>query len=112
MWKESFIANELASYFDYFDSDQIVLKPRISANADNTFWLTRENYQEKITELGTAFAERNFMVQPFMADIISEGEYSLFYFDGQYSHAILKTPKADDFRVQEEPGGRLKIRNT
>ena len=108
LWKESFNAEELSSYFDHFASEQIVLKPRISANADNTFWLTRENYQTKITELNIAFSERNFMVQPFMADIISEGEYSLFYFDGQYSHAILKTPKDDDFRVQEEHGGRLK----
>jgi hypothetical protein len=43
-----------------------------------------------------------------MSSVIDEGEFSLFYFDGKYSHAILKTPKADDFRVQEEHGGRLK----
>jgi len=42
-----------------------------------------------------------------MASVIEEGEFSLFYFNGEYSHAILKTPKADDFRVQEEHGGRL-----
>ena len=34
--------------------------------------------------------------------VLEEGEYSLFYFGGDYSHAILKTPKAGDFRVQEE----------
>ena len=37
-----------------------------------------------------------------------EGEFSLFYFGDTYSHTILKTPKQDDFRVQEEHGGRLK----
>jgi len=42
-----------------------------------------------------------------MAHILSEGEFSLFYFNGEYSHAILKTPKDNDFRVQEEHGGRL-----
>ena len=47
------------------------------------------------------------MVQPFMENICLEGEYSCFYFDGKYSHSILKTPKAQDFRVQEEHGGRL-----
>jgi len=108
LWRESFNADEVASYFDHFAINQIVLKPRISANADNTFWITKENYQSSIAAMAEAFEQREFMVQPFMEHIISEGEYSLFYFDGQYSHAILKTPKADDFRVQEEHGGRLK----
>jgi hypothetical protein len=45
------------------------------------------------------------MVQPFMRGIVEEGEFSLFYFSGEYSHTILKTPKTGDFRVQEEHGG-------
>ena len=28
------------------------------------------------------------MVQPFLAAIVTEGEYSLFYFGGEFSHAI------------------------
>ena len=40
-----------------------------------------------------------------MRSVIEEGEYSLFYFSGACSHAILKTPKPEDFRVQEEHGG-------
>ena len=48
------------------------------------------------------------MVQPFMSGIVHEGEFSLFYFSGTYSHAILKTPKPHDFRVQEEHGGRIR----
>ena len=47
------------------------------------------------------------MVQPFMNNIIDEGEYSLFYFGGEYSHAILKLPAPGDFRVQEEHGGDI-----
>jgi len=108
LWRDHFEPTEVLSYFDQFKQQQIVIKPRISANADNTFWLTIDNYQEKMLELEQAFATRNFMVQPFMDNIISEGEYSLFYFNGQYSHAILKTPKSNDFRVQEEHGGQLK----
>ena len=45
------------------------------------------------------------MVQPFLQSIVGTGEYSVFYFGGKYSHTILKAPKADDFRVQEEHGG-------
>jgi glutathione synthase/RimK-type ligase-like ATP-grasp enzyme len=45
------------------------------------------------------------MVQPFVESIQSQGEYSLFYFGGQFSHTINKIPQAGDFRVQEEHGG-------
>lgn len=97
----------LDNWFDEFGVDQIILKPRISANADNTFWIKQSSSYD-INALEYAFSNRNFMVQPFVSAVIEEGEYSLFYFDGQYSHAILKTPKRGDFRVQEEHGGRLK----
>jgi hypothetical protein len=107
LWPEQFYADNLSNYFEHFDTDQIVLKPRVSANADNTFWLTKANYQDKIAELSHAFSTRELMVQPFMASICQEGEFSLFYFNGEYSHAILKTPAKGDFRVQEEHGGGL-----
>lgn len=113
LWRDSLQTNEriseqdLTHYFDHFFQEQIVLKPRISANADNTFWLTKQNAKQSLAEMNNAFAERDFMIQPFMEHILSEGEFSLFYFNGEYSHAILKTPKDNDFRVQEEHGGRL-----
>jgi len=109
LWPTSFDINALPGYFEHFNTEQIVLKPRISANADNTFWLTKESYVEQVQQLAQAFTTREFMVQPFMNSVVEEGEYSLFYFDGQYSHAILKTPKENDFRVQEEHGGRLQL---
>ncbi|WP_448553107.1 ATP-grasp domain-containing protein [Thalassotalea montiporae] len=107
LWREHFDGSEIPAFFEHFGVEQIVIKPRISANADNTFWLKKASYQDSLAALTEAFASRNFMIQPFMASVIEEGEFSLFYFDGNYSHAILKTPKKDDFRVQEEHGGRL-----
>ncbi len=107
LWPERFDANDIGEYFDYFTTEQIVLKPRVSANADNTFWLTKDNYQDKMAVLTQAFASRELMVQPFIEAVCQEGEFSLFYFNGQYSHAILKTPAQGDFRVQEEHGGAL-----
>jgi hypothetical protein len=41
-----------------------------------------------------------------MPGILTEGEYSLFFFGGKFSHAIVKRPAAGDFRVQEQFGGR------
>jgi glutathione synthase/RimK-type ligase-like ATP-grasp enzyme len=45
------------------------------------------------------------MVQKFMDGIVKEGEWSVIFFGGQYSHAVLKIAKAGDFRVQSDFGG-------
>lgn len=107
LWHSNFTAQDLSKFFAHFNCQQLVIKPRISANADNTFWLKQATAEHATSELQAVFADSDFMVQPFIASVIEEGEFSLFYFNGEYSHAILKTPKADDFRVQEEHGGRL-----
>lgn len=98
----------LAGCFDRFGSEEIVLKPTVSANADDTYRLTRDAAHEKFDELKAVFDRRPWMVQPFVRNVTKEGEFSLVYFGEEYSHALLKTPKAGDFRVQEEHGGRLK----
>ena len=109
LWPEHFEEGVLESAFDHFSAQQIVVKPHISANADHTYWLHRQSAGNRAPDLAAAFADRDFMIQPFMEHVLSEGEYSLFYFDGRYSHAILKTPKPEDFRVQEEHGARIKL---
>jgi hypothetical protein len=107
LWRKNLTQQQVAEYFTELNVDQLVIKPRISANADNTFWLTKDNHTKFYSQLEKAFSASEFLVQPFMESVIDEGEFSLFYFNGQYSHAILKTPKDHDFRVQEEHGGRL-----
>ena len=83
-------------------TDEVVIKPTVSATAQDTFRL-----REFDAEVARKFDGREFMMQPFMASITNEGEYSLFYFNGELSHAILKSPKSGDFRVQEEHGGLI-----
>jgi hypothetical protein len=46
------------------------------------------------------------LVQPYMPSIETEGETSLLYFGGRFSHAVNKRPVPGDFRIQEEFGGR------
>ncbi|MBK6751007.1 MAG: hypothetical protein IPG67_13640 [Acidobacteria bacterium] len=82
--------------------EELIIKPTISATAEHTYRLNE--FDPLLAEI---FATRSFMVQPFLENIVTEGEYSLFYFNGEYSHAILKSPKEEDFRVQEEHGGLI-----
>jgi glutathione synthase/RimK-type ligase-like ATP-grasp enzyme len=83
-----------------FGSDVLVIKPPISGGADGTFRLGKND------ALPTSVAGQRMMIQPFLPSIAAEGEYSLFYFGGEFSHSIIKRPAAGDFRVQEQFGGR------
>jgi hypothetical protein len=93
------------SRFGELDADEIVIKPVISASAFHTYRLRRGDPWS--SEMEAAFAGREVMAQPFLRNIVEEGEYSLFYFGGELSHAVLKSPKEADFRVQEEHGGLI-----
>lgn len=108
LWKSNFNLNEVEKSFEIFNSEEIIIKPNISANADNTFRLTKEKLSEIKNELERIYLNREFMIQPFMKNIVDEGEYSLFFFNGEFSHCVLKKPKEKDFRVQEEHGGKFK----
>ena len=102
-----FDADQVAACFDAHDTGTIVVKPVVGANSDNIFVLTRPLREEVVDDLARVFAERPFFVQPFVDSVRSEGEYSLFFFGGEYSHAILKKPKPGDFRTQEEHGADI-----
>ncbi|MEO0576646.1 MAG: hypothetical protein AAF004_14370 [Pseudomonadota bacterium] len=82
-----------------------VIKPVISAGAERTFRIEPGMSEAQLAPIVAAHQKSAWMWQPFLTRITTEGEYSLFYFSGEYSHAILKTPKSGDFRVQEEFGG-------
>lgn len=107
IWEKSFNINLADEYFEKLNTDEIIIKPNISANADNTFRLTKEKLKQNLKVLEKIFWTREFMVQPFLKNIIDEGEYSLFFFNGKFSHSVLKKPKENDFRVQEEHGGNI-----
>ena len=79
--------------------DTLVIKPPVSAAADGTFKL----------DVGDSLPEsalgRTMLVQPYLPSVASEGEYSVMLFGGRFSHAIVKRPKAGDYRVQPHLGG-------
>ena len=45
------------------------------------------------------------MIQPYLPSIETDGEVSLIYLGGRFSHAIRKVPQPGDFRVQPEYDG-------
>ncbi len=100
-------AIEPRRWFDHFNVDALVIKPTIGGNAVDAFVLENPVPPTLLETLQKTFAGRGFVVQPFIDSIRSEGEYSLFFMNGEYSHATVKIPKAGDFRVQEEHGAEI-----
>ena len=92
IWEREFNLEKIIKYFSLLNTNEIIIKPNISASAENTFRLKAEQLKDHRVKLESIFSTREFMIQPFMSNIISEGEYLFFYFYGQYSNAILKTP--------------------
>jgi glutathione synthase/RimK-type ligase-like ATP-grasp enzyme len=97
--RESLNEAALDSAREIFGTSRLVTKPPISGGADGTFLIGPSD------SLPPEAIGQRMLIQPFLHAISEEGEYSLFYFSGQYSHAISKHPAKGDFRVQEQFGG-------
>jgi glutathione synthase/RimK-type ligase-like ATP-grasp enzyme len=86
----------------------VVLKPVVSAGAKNTLVFREAHLADAPQEGKSAPPEGAAMIQPFMPAIQTEGEWSLLFFGGAFSHAVLKTPKSGDFRSQPDYDAKLR----
>jgi glutathione synthase/RimK-type ligase-like ATP-grasp enzyme len=84
-----------------------VVKPTVSGGAVDTWIIDQGSAaanQEKILPI---LSRCGLMIQPFLAEIETEGELSMLFYNGKYSHAVRKRPKSGDFRVQTDHGGTV-----
>jgi glutathione synthase/RimK-type ligase-like ATP-grasp enzyme len=81
----------------------VVVKPSVSGGAFET-WRTRGSGPDA-ARFARQLETMDCLVQPFLPELVSQGEWSLLFFRGRFSHAVLKRPGQGDFRVQEEFGG-------
>ena len=91
---------EILAAFDHFACDRVVVKRRVGAGAEGQFDFTRDNPPAADWRMGHAA-----LVQPFLPGIVDEGEHSLIFIDGQFSHGLIKRPAPGDYRVQSLYGG-------
>jgi glutathione synthase/RimK-type ligase-like ATP-grasp enzyme len=86
---------------DAFGTNELVVKPPVSASATGTHRI-RPGDEIPGSENG-----QRMLIQPFLPTIATEGEYALIFFDGVFSHALVKRPRHGDFRVQPHLGGTI-----
>jgi len=107
-WPNAVKPESFGVFAEQLGSEELVIKPVVGANGENAFRVSPSDPVPRREEISAAFRDRPAMVQPFMPWVLSEGEFSLFYFNGVFSHAILKIPAASEFRSQEERGAEIR----
>ena len=108
IWPDAVHGASFPAFCDSLESDELVIKPVVGANGEDAFRISGRDSQDRSFQIAGCFRERKAMVQRFMPRILTEGEYSLFFFNGEFSHAILKAPAESEFRSQEERGAYIK----
>lgn len=106
-WLDEVTVQSLADATAQISEPELIMKPLIGANADLTERLPSALTKTQLQQLVSLYQGRSVLVQPFLTSVLDPGEYSLIYFNGNFSHAILKTPASGDFRVQEEHGSTI-----
>lgn len=90
---------------------KVIIKPAVSGGAYLTRLFERSEMASVVDEYDPIAVERDLLIQPFMPEIQEQGEISLLFFGGKFSHAVLKRPSAGEFRVQSQFGGNYTALN-
>jgi glutathione synthase/RimK-type ligase-like ATP-grasp enzyme len=85
------------------NGQDIVIKPTVGAGASNT--IRGVAGSAELNQAMNELPDAVYLVQPFQPEIQTDGELSVIFIDGEYSHAIVQRPVAGDYRVQMMFGG-------
>jgi glutathione synthase/RimK-type ligase-like ATP-grasp enzyme len=80
-----------------------VVKPLTGASGYSVELVTREGVARSVSRLAAEARAGGVLVQEFLPEI-ADGELSLIYFDGIFSHAVRKRPPHGEFRVNSRFG--------
>jgi glutathione synthase/RimK-type ligase-like ATP-grasp enzyme len=96
-------ADQRAALAEY--ADELVIKPAVSVGAIGASRVAARS-ADAATHLAVLAEAGDVLVQPFEPAVL-DGERSLLYFGGEFSHAVRKVPAAGDYRVQAQHGGTV-----
>lgn len=84
-----------------------VVKPAVGASSEGQWRGPRDRMPDAQRHLDALLEKGGALVQPFLESIVRQGETSIVLFDGAYSHAVRKVPKAGDHRANPVLGARI-----
>jgi glutathione synthase/RimK-type ligase-like ATP-grasp enzyme len=95
----------LAGLLDAAGWSDAIVKPAVSASATDTWRVRARDAGSRQHDFAELSARTTVLVQRFVPEIETIGEWSLVFIGGQLSHSAIKRPRGGDFRVQKEHGG-------
>jgi glutathione synthase/RimK-type ligase-like ATP-grasp enzyme len=104
VWLDCGQAASLAVILREQDWPRALVKPRVGASAHGIWQTSVAEAASQQEMFARALQHSGLMVQQFLPQI-AEGEWSLIFFRGVYSHAVLKRPEAGNIFVQNHLGG-------
>jgi glutathione synthase/RimK-type ligase-like ATP-grasp enzyme len=94
----------------YDDWGPLIVKPCISAAGAGLVFLDSSSAVDAFeTEFASRCRRQDHLVQPFVPEIRTAGEWSLVYLGGTYSHAVHKLPAAGKILAHAEQGGSVRF---
>lgn len=100
VWLDRVGAQDIATAMDQFACGRLVVKRQVGAGAEGQVMFSRDSLPDAEWSLDYAA-----MLQPFIATIQREGELSLIFVGGEFSHALRKEAADGDYRIQSIYGG-------
>ncbi|MGH7498750.1 MAG: ATP-grasp domain-containing protein [Gemmatimonadales bacterium] len=108
-WVENGDGVSLLDVLDECRWEEAVVKPAVSASAWETWKTSRTKAGAHEARFRRLVSRGTVMVQPFIAEVARDGEWSLLYLGGEFSHAVVKRARSGDFRVQPRHGGSVSL---
>lgn len=105
VWLNQGAKTSVATTVTELNTQDAVIKPVVGGGSHGVIRLSRVTPAQAERHLQQILATGDAMIQAFAPEIEADGELSLVFLAGQYSHAVIKRPAAGDFRVQDEVGG-------
>jgi len=104
IWHDDAGRADIADALDRFETDRVVVKRRVGAGALGQHSFSREALPDTDWRMGHAC-----LIQPFLASVVEEGEFTFVFIDGEFSHGVLKQAAAGDYRIQSLYGGKESV---
>ncbi len=92
VWLSAGSAVELTELLDERGWSDVVVKPAVSAGAEDTLRLADVGMGVLQSLADRVLADRDLMVQPYLPAVETHGERSLLYVDRELTHAVRRPP--------------------
>jgi len=106
-WVKKHSTPDLRAILQARQWEEVVIKPAIAASAYRTFRVRTAEADLYKPDFAEVLRDSDALIQPFLPEIRIHGEWSFIFLGEEFSHAVLRRPRENDFRTQPEYGGIL-----